>query len=117
MMRLPRRIGFSERTSPGLARGCVTWLTESSPGPDGRTKGRPPVACRDGRRAACGALVHLPEVRPVNRALRWRSRIALKFWGSCPRCDREEHPHRKNHPEGQIDVAVPGFKEEAQKNL
>jgi hypothetical protein len=81
--------------------------------------------------AACRALVHLPEVRPINRALRWRSRIALRFWGSCPRCDREEYPHRKNHPEDESErfpchvfllasdrcCCAGGFKEEAQKNL
>jgi hypothetical protein len=49
--------------------------------------------------AACRALVHLPESRPVNRSRRWPSRIALRLWGSRPRCDREQNPHRKNHSE------------------
>src|SRR5215831_7472663 len=43
--------------------------------------------------AACPQpLVHLPKIRPVNRCLRCRDRVALRFWGSRPGCDCEYRP-------------------------
>ena len=44
-------------------------------------------------------LVHLPQRRSVNRCLRCRDRVALRFWGSRPGCDCYDHPSRKSDPE------------------
>ena len=44
-------------------------------------------------------LVHLPKIRPVNRCLRCRDRVALRFWGSRPGCDCEDRPNRNKDPE------------------
>src|SRR5215471_21154159 len=50
--------------------------------------------------AACAQpLVHLSKIRPVNRCLRCRDRVALRFWRSRPGCDCEDRPNRNKNPE------------------
>ena len=46
-------------------------------------------APEDRQRAGCASRsVHLPERWPVNCCLRCHGRVALRFWGSRPGCDR-----------------------------
>jgi hypothetical protein len=102
----------ARKEKPRLGRGSVGICNKhKQPGRSVRpfyVKGRSGAACR--------ALVHLPESRPVNRSRRWPSRIALRLWGSRPRCDREQNPHRKNHSEDKSerfpedDCGMPGMR-------